>query len=117
VRQGDPLSPILLNIVVDMLAILISWAKEDEQIQGVVPHLVDDSLLVFQYADDTIIFMDNDLEGAKTWSSYFVLLNSYEDSGSISIRMNCFVTEQQKLIKMSMHKFLGVMQGRSHLDI
>jgi hypothetical protein len=116
VRQGDPLSPILLNIVVDMLAILISWAKEDEQIQGVVPHLVDDSLLVFQYADDTIIFMDNDLEGAKNMK-LLVLLNNYEDSGSISIRMNCFVTEQRKLIKMSMHKFLGVMQGRSHLDI
>jgi hypothetical protein len=116
VRLGDPLSPILLNIVVDMLAILISWAKEDEQIQGVVPHLVDDSLLVFQYADDTIIFMDNDLEGAKNMK-LLVLLNNYEDSGSISIRMNCFVTEQRKLIKMSMHKFLGVMQGRSHLDI
>jgi hypothetical protein len=65
VRQGDPLSPILLNIVVDMLAILISRAKEDEQIQGVFSHLVDDGLLVLQYADDTIIFMDNDLEGAK----------------------------------------------------
>jgi retron-type reverse transcriptase len=28
VRQGDPLSPILFNIVVDMLAILISKAKD-----------------------------------------------------------------------------------------
>ena len=28
VRQGGPLSPILFNIVVDMLAILISRAKE-----------------------------------------------------------------------------------------
>jgi len=51
--------------VVDMLAILISRAKEDEQIQGVVPHLIDDGLSVLQYADDTIIFMDNDLERAK----------------------------------------------------
>jgi len=65
VRHGDPLSPILINIVVDMLAILISRAKEDEQIQGVVPHLIDDGLSVLQYADDTIIFMDNDLERAK----------------------------------------------------
>jgi retron-type reverse transcriptase len=28
VRQGDPLSPILFNIVVDMLAILINRAKK-----------------------------------------------------------------------------------------
>ena len=48
-----------------MLAILISWAKEAEQIEGVVPHLVEDGLSVLQYADDTIIFMDNDLETAK----------------------------------------------------
>ena len=33
VRQGDPLSPILFNIVVDMLAILILRAKEAEQVQ------------------------------------------------------------------------------------
>ena len=64
-RQGDPLSPILFNIVVDMLAILISRAKEAEQIEGVVPHLVEDGLSVLQYADDTIIFMDNDLERVK----------------------------------------------------
>jgi hypothetical protein len=28
-RQGDPMSPILFNIVVDMLTILIKRAKED----------------------------------------------------------------------------------------
>ena len=30
-----------------------------------MPHLVDDGLSVLQYADDTKIFMDNDLERAK----------------------------------------------------
>jgi hypothetical protein len=29
-RQGDPLSPLLFNIIVDMLAILIARAKEDD---------------------------------------------------------------------------------------
>jgi len=52
--------------VVDMLVVLISRAKEMGQIQGVVPHLVDEGLSVLQYADDTVIFMDNDLERAKT---------------------------------------------------
>jgi retron-type reverse transcriptase len=40
VRQGDLLSPILFNIVVDMLEILIKRAKEEGQIIGVIPHLV-----------------------------------------------------------------------------
>jgi hypothetical protein len=45
-RQGGPLSPLLFNIVVDMLAILIGRAKLDGQIDGVLPHLVDDGLSI-----------------------------------------------------------------------
>ena len=57
-RQGDPLSPLLFNVVADMLAILIKRAKEEGQISVVVPHLVDGGLSVPQYADDTILFME-----------------------------------------------------------
>ena len=46
VRQGDPLAPILFNIVVDVLAILITRAKEDGQFRGLVSHLVDDGLSI-----------------------------------------------------------------------
>jgi hypothetical protein len=55
-HQGDSLSPLLFNIVVDMLAILIKRAKLASQINGVVPHLVDDGLSILQYTDTTIIF-------------------------------------------------------------
>ena len=48
-----------------MLAILIARAREDGQISGLIPHLIDDGLSVLQYADDTIIFMDHDIEQAK----------------------------------------------------
>jgi hypothetical protein len=40
-RQGDPLSPILFNIIDDMLTILIARATEDGQVNGLIPHLVD----------------------------------------------------------------------------
>ena len=56
-RQGDPLSPILFNIVADMLAIMIERAKDNGQFEGVAPHLVDGGLSILQYADDTILFM------------------------------------------------------------
>jgi hypothetical protein len=64
-KQGDPMSPILFNIVADMLALLINRAKADGQIRGVLPHLVDDGLSILQYADDTILFINHDPEQAK----------------------------------------------------
>jgi len=36
--RGDLLSPLLFNIIADMLDILINKAKEDEKVSGVVPH-------------------------------------------------------------------------------
>jgi len=45
-RQGDPLSPILFNIVADMLALLIARAKEAGHVEGVIPHLVHDGLSI-----------------------------------------------------------------------
>jgi hypothetical protein len=63
-RQGDPLSSVLFNLVVDMLAILINRAKEDGQVEGLIPHLVEGGVSVLQYADDTIIFLEHDLEKA-----------------------------------------------------
>jgi hypothetical protein len=60
-RQGDPLSPLLFNIVANMFAILTKRAKVDGQIEGVIPHLVDGGLSILQYADDTILFMEHDL--------------------------------------------------------
>jgi hypothetical protein len=56
VETEDLLSPLLFNIVADMLAILIKKAKVEGQFDVVVPHLVDDGLSILQYADDTIIF-------------------------------------------------------------
>ena len=71
--------------MVDILAILISRAKEAEQIEGVVPHLVEDGLSVLQYADDTIIFMDNDLERAKNMK---LLLCAFEQLSGLKINFH-----------------------------
>jgi hypothetical protein len=55
VRQGEPLSPILFNIMVDILAILINIAKNAGQICGVIPNTIDDGLSILQYVHDTIV--------------------------------------------------------------
>jgi hypothetical protein len=47
-----------------MLAVMITRAKDDDQVTRVVPHLVEDGLSILKYADDTAIFMDHDFEKA-----------------------------------------------------
>jgi hypothetical protein len=47
-----------------MLAVLIERAKEDGQVGGLIPHLVDGGVSILRYADDTIIFMEHDMEKA-----------------------------------------------------
>ena len=65
IRQGAPLSPTLFNLVADMLAILISRAKNNFQFRGLVHNLVDDGLSILQYANGTILFLEDNLEEAK----------------------------------------------------
>ena len=84
-RQGDPMSPILFNIVADMLTLLIKRAKANDQIRGVIPHLVEDGLSILQYADDTIIFIDHDLEQAKNLK---LLLCAFEQLSGLKINFH-----------------------------
>ncbi|XP_073361214.1 uncharacterized protein [Aegilops tauschii subsp. strangulata] len=60
VRQGDPFSPFLFNMVVDALAAILDNAKAASHIKGIVPHLVGggDGVSLLQYADDTIIMVE-----------------------------------------------------------
>ena len=65
-----------------MLATLIKCAKQDGQIAGVVPHLLDGGLSILQYADDTIIFMKHDLDKAKNMK---LLLSAFEQMSGLKI--------------------------------
>ncbi|WVZ75253.1 hypothetical protein U9M48_023327 [Paspalum notatum var. saurae] len=110
-RQGDPLSPLLFNIVADMLAILINRAKEHGQVSGVVPHLIDGGLSILQYADDTIIFMENDLEKARNMK---LLLCAFEQVSGLKINFHkseilCFGNARDSL--ESYLELFGCKQG------
>jgi hypothetical protein len=85
IRQGDPLSPLLFNIVTDMLAILINRAKSEGQFSGIVPHLIDDGLSNLQYADNTIIFRDHDLSSARNLK---LLLCAFKQLSSLKINFH-----------------------------
>jgi hypothetical protein len=76
-READPFSPLLFNIVVNMLAILIKRAKTEGQFDGVVPHLMDDGLSILQYEDD--------LEKAKNLK---LLLYTFEKLSGLKINFH-----------------------------
>jgi hypothetical protein len=77
--------PILFNLIVDMLEILINRSKELEHFSGVIPHLVDDDLSILQYADDTIIFLENDRQGARNMK---LLLCVFEQLSGLKINFH-----------------------------
>jgi hypothetical protein len=62
VRQGDPFSPFLFNIAAEGLAKMIQQAQFAGLIVGLVPHLVDNGVVILQYADDTILLVQDDME-------------------------------------------------------
>ena len=48
-----------------MLTVLVSRARRSDQIRGIIPHLVEDGLSILQYADDAILFLEDDLAQAQ----------------------------------------------------
>lgn len=84
-RQGDPLSPLLFNIVADMLAVLLRRAEEHEQIGGIVPHLIEGGLSILQYADDTILFLEHDLDKARNMK---LILAAFEQVSGLKINFH-----------------------------
>jgi hypothetical protein len=68
-----------------MLALLIKRAKEVGLLKGVIPHLVDDGLSILQYADDTIIFLEHDLQQAKNLK---LILTVFEKLSGLKINFH-----------------------------
>jgi hypothetical protein len=102
------MSPILFNIVVDMLAILIARAKEAGQIEGIIPHLVQDGLSILQYADDKVIFMGHDEEKAINMKLILTTFEQLSGSKLISIKVKFSAMEKRRIMKSFIRNYLGV---------
>lgn len=82
-----------------MLVILIKRAKSDGQIGGIVSHLVDGGLYKLQYADDTIVFIEHDIEKAQI------------------MKLSLCAFEQLLGLKTNFHKSELYCFGEAHNDI
>jgi len=68
-----------------MLAILVFKAKNNSQLKGLVPNLVDDGLSILQYADGTSLFMESDIEGARNLK---LVLGAFEKLSGLKINFH-----------------------------
>jgi hypothetical protein len=93
VRQGDPLSPLLFNFIGEALSRILSVASRAGHIYGVVPHLLDGGISHLQYADDTLILIQN----------------SDEDITNLKFLLMCF--EDMSGLKINYHKSEVIAMG------
>jgi hypothetical protein len=63
-RQGDPLTPLLFNLVADILTRMLMKVAANGLISRLLPQVMDGGVISLQYADDTLLFLEDNLEKA-----------------------------------------------------
>jgi hypothetical protein len=63
-RQGDPLSPLLFNLVVDVFARMLMKAAGRGYITGLLSSMHHTGVLSLQYVDDTLLFLEHSYSSA-----------------------------------------------------
>ena len=85
-RQGDPLSPLLFDIAVDVLAILIERAQEHNLLGGLASDLITGGgVAILQYADDTVLMFEDNLEHARNLK---IILCLFEQLSGLKINFH-----------------------------
>lgn len=64
-RQGDPLSPLLFNLVADVFTKMLERAADEGLIKGLLTEFTPEGVISLQYADNTILFLDSKIEYAR----------------------------------------------------
>jgi hypothetical protein len=59
-RQGDPIDPLLFNCVVDVFSRMLVKGTNCGLIRGLCPNFIPGGVVSLQYADDTLLFLEND---------------------------------------------------------
>jgi hypothetical protein len=85
VRQGDPLSPLLFNFVVDCLTRLVIRAQQNNLITGLISDLIDGGVTILQYVDDTIVCLEHNFEKARNVK---LLLYMFEQMSGLKINFD-----------------------------
>jgi hypothetical protein len=66
VRQGDPISPLLFNLVANCLTQMVLKAQSNSRITDLISHLIPNGVAILHYADNTIMCLENDMEKVRS---------------------------------------------------
>lgn len=64
-KQGDSLSPVLFNLVVDVFTKMLMKVTARSLIIGLIPEIISGGIISLQYADNTILFLDHSISTAR----------------------------------------------------
>jgi hypothetical protein len=86
-RHGDPLYPLMFDLVGDGLSEMFHAASTAGHVRGLAQHLIQGGVSHLQYADDTILLMECDEESFMTvkFLLYCYELYCYEEMSGLKI--------------------------------
>ena len=85
VRQDDPLSPILFNLVGKSLTKMVLQAQRNGLLCGLAPDLIENGVAILQYADDTVLCVSHDVDQAINLK---LLLHMFELMSGLKINFD-----------------------------
>lgn len=110
-RQGYPMAPYLFLLVTEVLSKLINTAKKGNRFIGVQLHFFDTSITHFQYTDDTILFVSNQMDQLLSLKSILSLFQAITGL-LINYKKSQLYHPQNELHKLQIaRKILGCEQG------
>jgi mannosylglycoprotein endo-beta-mannosidase len=83
--KGDPLSPLLFNLAADCLAKMVQTTQNNGLIKGLIHDVIPNGVAILQYADDTILCME---DSAATAQNMKILLYIYKKMSGLKINFN-----------------------------
>ena len=83
-RQGDPLAPLLFNIVVEALNGLVKEAVKKNLFRGFSVDSNNEEINILQYADDTIFFGEASMENVKAIKA---ILRTFEIASGLKVNL------------------------------
>jgi hypothetical protein len=113
-RQGDPLSPLLFNLVADIFTRMLMKAAANNLISGLLPQVIEGKVISLQYIDDILLFLEDDLEKANNlkW-----LLLCYEQMTGMRLILIKSELVLKRLGLMNTQRFSAVRKGSSQSSI
>jgi hypothetical protein len=85
----------LFNLVADVFTRMLMKIVKQDFISGLLPQVVEGGVISLQYADDTLLFLENDLEKASTMKWLLVCFEqmsgmkiNYDKSDLLTIGMD-----------------------------